>query len=69
MALVLMVAVQYTSHLLNLVCPHVQSFEPLTPGPGMPAAKADMRIWDRIVEVEGTDVTRASADFVVTIFK
>ena len=37
--------------------------------PGLPAQQADIRVGDVIVEVEGTDVTRASGDLVVSIIQ
>ena len=36
---------------------------------GYPAALADIRVGDQLIEAEGTDVTKASANLVVTIFK
>ncbi len=36
---------------------------------GYPAAEANIRVGDQLIEAEGTDVTRASANLVVSIFK
>ncbi len=36
---------------------------------GYPAALADIKVGDTLIEAEGTDVTKASANLVVTIFK
>ena len=37
--------------------------------PGLPAHESDIKIGDIIVEVEGTDVTRANGDLVVSIVR
>ena len=37
--------------------------------PGLPAQEADIQVGDAIIEVEGTDVTRASGELVINIIR
>ena len=45
------------------------SLPPCTHHAGLPAQKADIRVGDTIVEVEGTDVTMADAEHVASIVR
>ncbi len=59
----------YYNYTQNRAIPTQRHYWLLRACPGLPAQQADIQVGDVIAEVEGTDVTRASGELIVSIVK